>query len=41
VFVPFFRGGTADLNTTLSLAIIGVVASHIIGVIFHRHLASF
>ncbi len=33
VFVPFFRGGTADLNTTLSLAIIGVVASHIFGVI--------
>ena len=33
VFVPFFRGGTADLNTTLALAIIGVVASHIIGVI--------
>jgi F-type H+-transporting ATPase subunit a len=33
VFVPFFRGGTADLNTTLALAILGVVASHIIGVI--------
>lgn len=33
VFVPFFRGGTADLNTTLALAIIGVVASHIIGVV--------
>ncbi len=33
VFVPFFRGGTADLNTTLALAIIGVVASHILGVI--------
>lgn len=32
VFVPFFRGGTADLNTTLALATIGVVASHIIGV---------
>lgn len=32
VFVPYFRGGTADLNTTLALAIIGVVASHIIGV---------
>ncbi len=32
VFVPFFRGGTADLNTTLALAIIGVVASHIFGV---------
>ncbi|MFA7421879.1 MAG: F0F1 ATP synthase subunit A [Melioribacteraceae bacterium] len=34
VFVPYFRGGTADLNTTLALAIIGVVASHIVGVIF-------
>lgn len=32
VFVPYFRGGTADLNTTLALAIIGVVASHILGV---------
>lgn len=33
VFVPLFRGGTADLNTTLALAIIGVVASHIFGVV--------
>lgn len=33
VFVPFFRGGTADLNTTLALAVIGVVASHIFGVL--------
>ena len=33
VFVPFFRGGTADLNTTLALAIIGVVTSHIIGIV--------
>jgi len=44
VFVPFFRGGTADLNTTLSLAIIGVVASHIIGVIsigIWRHFNKF
>lgn len=32
-FVPYFRGGTADLNTTLALATIGVVASHIFGVI--------
>jgi F-type H+-transporting ATPase subunit a len=32
VFVPYFRGGTADLNTTLALATIGVVASHIFGV---------
>jgi F-type H+-transporting ATPase subunit a len=34
VFIPFFRGGTADLNTTLALATIGVVASHIFGVVF-------
>ena len=33
VFVPYFRGGTADLNTTLALAIIGVVLSHIFGVL--------
>ncbi len=33
VFVPFLRGGTADLNTTLALAIIGVVVSHIFGVV--------
>lgn len=32
VFVPYFRGGTADLNTTLALATIGVVISHIFGV---------
>ncbi|MEI7451664.1 MAG: FoF1 ATP synthase subunit a [Candidatus Falkowbacteria bacterium] len=32
VFVPFLRGATADLNTTLALATIGVVASHIFGV---------
>ena len=31
-FVPYFRGGTADLNTTLALATIGVVISHIFGV---------
>lgn len=32
VFIPYFRGGTADLNTTLALATIGIVASHIFGV---------
>ena len=32
-FIPYFRGGTADLNTTLALATIGVVVSHIVGVI--------
>jgi len=34
VFIPFLRGATADLNTTLSLAIIGVFISHILGVVF-------
>jgi len=34
VFVPLFRGATADLNTTLALASIGVVISHIFGIIF-------
>ncbi len=32
LFIPFFRGGTADLNTTLALAAIGVVFSHIFSV---------
>ena len=32
IFVPYLRGGTADLNTTLALATIGVVISHIFGV---------
>lgn len=33
VFVPLFRGGTADLNTTLALALFAVVASHVMGAI--------
>jgi F-type H+-transporting ATPase subunit a len=32
VFVPMFRGGTADINTTLALALIGVVVSHMFGI---------
>lgn len=32
LFIPYLRGGTADLNTTLALATIGVVISHILGV---------
>ncbi len=32
-FVPYLRGATADLNTTLALATIGVVLSHIFGVL--------
>ena len=33
VFVPFFRGATADLNTTLALALFSVIGANIIGVI--------
>ena len=32
VFVPFLRGGTADLNTTLALALFSVIASNLFGV---------
>jgi F-type H+-transporting ATPase subunit a len=31
-FVPYFRGATADLNTTLALALVGVIVSHIVGI---------
>lgn len=31
VFVPYFRAGTADLNTTIALAIISVVATQYFG----------
>jgi F-type H+-transporting ATPase subunit a len=33
MFIPYLRGATADLNTTLALATLGVVLSHILGVI--------
>ena len=32
-FVPFFRGGTADMNTTLALALIAVIFSNLFGII--------
>ncbi|MCM2339510.1 MAG: F0F1 ATP synthase subunit A [Burkholderiales bacterium] len=32
VFVPFLRGGTADINTTLALAISAVIGANIFGV---------
>lgn len=32
VFIPFFRGGTADLNMTLALALFAVIFSHLMGV---------
>lgn len=31
LFIPLFRGATADLNTTLALALFSVVAIHILG----------
>jgi F-type H+-transporting ATPase subunit a len=33
LFIPYFRGGTADLNTTIALAITAIVASHIFGIV--------
>jgi F-type H+-transporting ATPase subunit a len=33
VFIPFFRGGTADINTTLTLGIVAVLGSNIFGII--------
>lgn len=33
IFVPFLRGGTADLNLTLAIALFAVVMSHIMGVV--------
>ncbi|XOU93882.1 MAG: F0F1 ATP synthase subunit A [Candidatus Kerfeldbacteria bacterium] len=32
LFVPFFRGGTADLNTTLALALFAVIGSNVFGI---------
>jgi F-type H+-transporting ATPase subunit a len=32
-FVPIFRGGTADINTTLALALFAVIASHFFGAV--------
>ena len=32
LFIPFLRGGTADINTTLALALIGVIATHVFGI---------
>lgn len=33
VFVPLFRGGTADINTTLTLAIVSVIGSNIFAIL--------
>ena len=32
LFIPLLRGGTADINTTLALALVAVIASHVMGV---------
>ncbi len=32
-FVPFLRSGTADINTTLSLAIVAVIGSNVFGIL--------
>lgn len=32
LFVPFLRGGTADLNTTLALALFAVIGSNVFGI---------
>ncbi|EKE18499.1 MAG: hypothetical protein ACD_9C00313G0007 [uncultured bacterium] len=34
VFVPFLRGATADLNTTLAISLFAVILSHILGVVW-------
>ena|SRR3989339_94610 len=32
VFVPYFRGGTADMNTTLALSLISVIGANLFGI---------
>lgn len=32
-FIPFLRGGTADLNTTLGMALVGIIFTHVMGII--------
>ncbi len=34
IFIPYTRGVMADVNTTLALALVGVTASHLIGVTY-------
>src|SRR3989339_1885240 len=43
-FIPYFRGGTADLNTTLALALISVIGANIFGMFtvgFWKHTNKF
>ncbi len=44
VFIPFFRGGTADLNATLALALFAVIGSNVFGIFMvgaWKHLNKF
>lgn len=44
VFIPLLRGATADLNTTLALSVVAVLATHVFGVVFTsfwKHLNRF
>lgn len=44
IFVPFFRSGNADLNTTLALAVVSVFATQIFGIAaigFFRHFKKY
>lgn len=41
VFVPFLRGGTADLNTTLALALFAVIGSNLFGIVMVGFWKSF
>ncbi len=43
-FIPYFRGGTADLNTTLALALFAVIGSNFFGILsvgVFRHFNKF
>lgn len=43
-FIPYFRGATADVNTTLALALLAVIGSNILGFVvvgFWRYLNKF
>lgn len=33
IFVPLFRGATADLNTTLALGLVSIILTHVFGVL--------
>lgn len=44
VFVPLFRSANSDLNTTLALALVSVISTHVLGVAalgFWKHVGKF